>query len=149
MPRAALSVYAAAGAIPQNVLAAECAAVALPPPAAAGILPRSRRKEEGANSPLLRGEAADSSLRQADADWCALKWLAANPIMMRHARCIKLLFAQSSLPRVACARCPKTIIFSPPCVLSFVRRPGDGPGNFEANLASLNLREGLDYLHFS
>lgn len=26
---------------------------------------------------------------------------------------------------------------------------GDGPGNFEANLASLNLREGVDYLHFS
>ena len=26
---------------------------------------------------------------------------------------------------------------------------GEGPGSFEANLASLNLREGVDYLHFS
>ncbi len=26
---------------------------------------------------------------------------------------------------------------------------GEGPDSFEANLASLNLREGLDYLHFS
>ncbi len=40
---------------------------------------------------------------------------------------------------------------APPPLLLCVKPglTGDGPESFEANLASLNLREGEDYLHFS